>query len=610
MNDIHTPVLIVGGAGCGLSSAIFLARLGVKSWLVERYPTTSPAPKAHYLNQRSMEILREEGIAEQIYAVGTPAENMASVGWYTSLGGDGELDRKTIHVMDAFGGGSLREAYESDSPTRAANYPQLRLEPLLLEHARTLPAADIHYNHALESFEQTTDGVVATILDRSAGTTYKVRAKYMIAADGGRTVGPELGIAMDGIERLFDMVTCHFAADLSAYIDDDAPMIRWFLNPEKGGSWGSGVMVALGPQHYDRHSEEWLLHFAFQPDDPAQFDEESVVPRLQELLRLPDLTPRVIRMNNWKVQGVLAREFQRGRIFLAGDAAHRHPPTTGLGLNTAIQDAHNLTWKMAAVLNGHAGEQLLDTYEAERRPVAARNVNWAMLTFQNHLVIDAGIGLIPGAPVEINREAFRMLFSDTPDGITRRQRLAEVIHSQRIEFQAHDIEIGFHYASTAIVPDGTPAPPSAPMGDHHIPVARPGHRLPHVWLQQGGEQVSTLDIVGRGRFVLLCSPAAQPWREAALQAAVAAGVRLDVVSIGTGGDYTDPEDAWKKLRGTAEDGAVLIRPDGHVGWRASTGNEATRNALGAALRTILHQNPSAKKASAVDRNPQSAPTLI
>lgn len=325
MKVIETPVLIVGGAGCGLSSAILLAQLGIELWLVERYPTTSHAPKAHYLNQRTMEIFREMGLAQTIYELSTPAENMSRVGWYTSLGGEGELDRKTIHVMDAFGGNSLHEVYERDSPCRAANYPQLRLEPLLLDDVRKRPLAQINYHHELQSFEQDDSGVTATVLERGSGKTYEVRARYMIAADGGRMVGPTLGIEMDGIPRLFDMVTCHFSADLSDVIDDDSPMIRWFINPEKGGSWASGVMVALGPKHYDRHSEEWLLHFAFQPDDPEQFDAESVVPRLKELLRLPNLKPEIIRMNPWKVQGVLARSFRAGRIFLA-----ETPPTATL----------------------------------------------------------------------------------------------------------------------------------------------------------------------------------------------------------------------------------------------------------------------------------------
>ena len=583
MNTITTDVLIVGGAGSGLSLAIFLNRLGISSRLVERHPTTSPAPKAHYYNQRTMEILREEGLAERIYELGTPAANMARVGWYTSLGGDGELDHKTIYLMDAFGGFSLAETYERDSPCRSANYPQLRLEPLLLEHARTSPLAHLNYHHELVSFVQDADGVTAAVLDRDTELQYEVRAKYMIGADGGRKIGPALGIEMDGIPRLFDMVTVHFAADLSAYLDDDSPMIRWFLSPDKGGSWGSGVMVALGPKHYDRHSEEWLFHFAFQPDDPTQFDAESVVPRLRDLLKLPELEPRIIRMNDWKVQGVLARRYREGRVFLVGDSAHRHPPTTGLGLNSAIQDTHNLAWKLAAVLKGQADPSLLDSYEAERRPVGARNVNWALLTFQNHLVIDAGIGLIPGAPVEVNREAFRLLFSDTAEGATRRQRLHEVIQSQRTEFQAHDIEIGFAYEqSGAIIPDGNAAPVKSAMGDEHVPTTRPGHRLPHAWVTRSGGTISTLDLVGRGRFVLLTSSRSLHWQQAAKSVV---GVAVDVVAIGPGLDCEDPSGRWAAIRGTSADGAILVRPDGHVAWRAEDSDR--RGELAGAMTRIL-----------------------
>jgi 2,4-dichlorophenol 6-monooxygenase len=587
MRVIETPVLIVGGAGCGLSSAIFLGRLGIDSWVIERHPATSPAPKAHYLNQRTMEILREEGLADLIYSRSTPAENMARVGWYTSLGGTGELDRKRIGIIDAFGGVSLHEAYAADSPTRAANFAQMYVEPLLLEQTRKYPGVTVNFHEELKSFEQDADGVTAVIENRGTGESYQVRAKYMIAADGGRMVGPTLGIEMDGVERLFDMVTCWFAADLREYIDDDSVMIRWFTNPEKGGSWGSGVMVALGPENFGRNSEEWLFHFAFQPDDPAQFDEASVVPRLRELLRLPDLEPRIIRMNNWKVQGVLAREYRRGRVFLAGDAAHRHPPTTGLGLNTAVQDAHNLAWKLAAVLKGKAGEELLDSYEAERRLVAANNVSWAMLTFQNHLTIDSAIGQIAGAPVEFNREAFRNLFSDTPLGAARRQMVSEVIQTQRAEFQAHDIEIGFYYAAGALLPDGTEPPPRGALGDVHTPTMRPGHRIAHAWLQRGEETVSTLDLASLDHFTVFVNGPAGNWADAVARAREAADIDIRLVTVGDGGDWSSTDGRWSAVSGLAAGGALLVRPDQHVGWRSAQPVASPAEALGHALSTML-----------------------
>ena len=576
MQTIETDVLIIGGAGGGLASAIELARKGIRYHLVERYPAPSPAPKAHYLNQRTMEIFRTWGIEQAVASRGTPPQHMARVGWYTSLGGNGDLDRKTIFVIDAFGGGSLREAYERDSPCWASNYPQLRLEPLLLEHARRDPQASLHYGRELKSFEQDADGVSAVIADHAGGNEYRVRARYMIASDGGRTVGPAMGVAMRGAPRLFDMVTAHFEADLSSYIDDDSLMIRWFNNPERGGSWGSGVMVALGPERYDRHSREWLFHFAFLPDDPAQYDEVSVVPRLRDLLRIPDAQIKILKMNNWQVQGVVAEHFRAGRVFLVGDAAHRHPPTTGLGLNAAIQDAHNLAWKLACVIKGEAGEALLDTYESERRPVCSGNVEWALLTFQNHAVFDVGIGLIPNAPIEVNREQFRIFFSDTPAGVTRRALLTELGMTQRMEFQAHDVEVGFHYETGALVSDGTPAPQRDPMGVIHRPTSRPGHRLPHAWINQRGQRISTLDLIDGSRFVLLTGDS-EGWAEAARKT----GIAIAVQAIN--------ESAWQALSEIESTGAVLVRPDGHVGWRVKRAPADRVHALQEVVDSILRR---------------------
>ncbi|WP_374413718.1 FAD-dependent monooxygenase [Novosphingobium colocasiae] len=585
MAHIEVPVLIVGGAGCGLTSANLLGRLGIECLVLERYPATSPAPKAHYLNQRTMEILREEGLADYIYANSTPAENMSRVGWYTSLGGDGPLDRKQIGIIDAFGGHSLKDAYQADSPVRSANFAQMYIEPLLLEHLKTYPTSQIRFHQEVKSFTQDDTGVTAQVENRDTGEIYEVRAQYMIAADGGRMVGPALGIEMDGIPRLIDMVTVWFAADLSDYIEDESVMIRWFTNPEKGGSWGSGVMVALGPKTFGKGSEEWLMHFAFPPDAAGPLNPESAIPEIRKLLRIPDLDVKVIRMNDWKVQGVLARKYREGRVFLAGDAAHRHPPTTGLGLNSAVCDAHNLTWKLAAVLKGEADTSLLDSYEPERRPVAANNIAWAMMTFQNHLTIDAAIGLMPGAPVEFNVAAYHKLFSDTPEGAARRQMVKEVVGTQRAEFQAHDIEIGFRYDEGAIIPDGTEPPPRGLLGDTHVPTMRPGHRLAHVWLEKDGRQVSTLDLTRLDRFTVFTNGPAGKWADAAATVAKAGSLTIDVVSVG--GDYRTTGDRWATVSGLKPGGALIVRPDQHVAWRGADAVADPAVTLAQVLSTVL-----------------------
>ncbi|UGT61839.1 FAD-dependent oxidoreductase [Nocardia asteroides] len=586
MPDITVPVLIVGGGGCGLTTSILLSEHGIEHCLVERHDSTSHLPKAHYLNQRSMEVLRQVGVADSIYAVGTPPQNMGKTRWVTSLGGDGELDGRTLFTLDSFGGGRLDSEYAIDSPCPSTNYPQIRLEPLLREHAEQRAPGSLHFSHELVSFEQNDDGVQAVILDRTTQQTYTVQAQYLVAADGGKTVGPELGIAMQGPTGILDMVSTHFTADLSQWWEDDV-LITWLLNPEGAGSWNSGAMAAMGPT-WGRHSEEFVLHFTFRPDDPARFDEDGIAPRIRDLLKLPDLDMKVHKVSHWILEGVLAEKYQVGRIFLAGDAAHRHPPTTGLGLNTAIQDAHNLAWKLAAVLKGAAAPALLDTYEAERRPVGMRNVDWAMFTFLNHMVIDAGLGLVPGQPLEAQLQVFRDFFSDTAMGETRRARAAEVVSTQRTEFQAHDLEIGFAYPEGALVPDGTDAPPRDPMGRIYHPTTRPGHRLPHTWIEHNGRRLSTHDLTeNNARFVLIVAENGESWAPAAAQAAEKYGVQVKVAEIGAESEYRDPQGEWSALRQISGSGAILVRPDNHVAWRSAEAVSDPSSTLVQALGAVL-----------------------
>lgn len=573
---INTSVLIVGGAGAGLASSIFLTELGIDSHLIERRETTSPAPKAHYLNLRTMEIFRSLGLADEIYERSTPAENMATVGWYTSLAGDGELDGKTLHIMDAFGGGSMLDHYSESSPCRTANFAQLHVEPFLFSHAQKCIAksevkSSLNFGHELVSFSENDLGVLATIKNNENGQTYKVQAKYMLACDGGRFVGPSLNIPMQGIERLIDMKTAYFSADLSPFIDDDSPMIRWFSNPESGGAWGSGVMVALGPKDFGRHSQEWLMHFAFNPDEIVNVEHEELAEQIKSLLRVPAATKvDIIKTNEWQVKGVLAERFREGSIFLLGDAAHCHPPTTGLGLNSAIQDAHNMAWKLAAVIKGEASDKLLDTYESERRQVTGKNVRWALYTFQNHMLIDGGIGLIPGAPVEMNIQAYRNLFEDSDIGETLRHRAKLVIDTQTAEFQAINMEIGFKYQQGALCKDGFESSERDMFERRYYPCTDPGARFPHFWIDNKGSKQSSLDLISINHFTLFVQQDAEQWSEIVSMSLLAD--KCQVIALGDGADQLIPlNDTWDKCKYISEDGAILVRPDGHVMWRSKNG---------------------------------------
>ena len=585
-HDFEVPVLIVGGGACGLTASLLLSDLDVVHLLVERHPSTSILPKAHYLNQRTMEVFRQHGLADAIYAVGTPAANMAKVRWRTSLGGDGPLDGKTFYEIDAFGGGKIAPVYTQDSPCLSSNYPQIRLEPLLRKHAEQRAPDMLRFGHELVGFTQDEYGVTTTIKDVAKDQTYTVRAQYLVGADGGKTVGAMLGIETRGLSGVARIVSSHVTADLSPWWDE-ACLITWFINPEGSGAFGSGAMVPMGPT-WGKYSEEWIIHFSFPVEGGDSINEETVKPWLRDLLKLPMPDLNVHKVSHWTLEAVLAERYRAGRVFLAGDAAHRHPPTTGLGLNTAVQDAHNLAWKLAAVIGGQAERKLLESFETERQPIGRRNVDWAMFTAMNHAVLDAGMGFSPLQSPEMRHATFETFFADTPMGATRRARAAEIFETQRTEFQAHDLEIGFCYGAGALVDDGTPAPIPDPMGGHYQASTRPGQRLPHAWLRRDGLRLSTHDLSGRsGAFVLITGNDGAAWQHAARALAQSLGIRLVPVAIGTSEAYADADGRWAAVKEISEQGAVLVRPDNHVAWRSMGAARDAISDLASALRAIL-----------------------
>jgi 2,4-dichlorophenol 6-monooxygenase len=586
MNEIpeQVPVLIVGGGGCGLSASLMLSQLGVEHLLVERHPGTAVVPKAHIINPRTLEILRGLGLAEEVYRDGAPLEHNSAMRWYTSLGGEEVWDRRLLHACDAWSGGELVEMYREVSAERHGNITQRLLEPLLRERAEATAPNRVLFNHALTTIEQDAAGVRATVLDRESGEEHVVAAQYAIAADGGKTVGAQLGIEMEGPPPFVHTVSVYFRADLASYLDDDDALVRFIMRPTLEGGWIRTGLVASGPERWDRHSEEWAVSVTLTPEQlDADFDEQMAADAVRERLKVPDLELEVIRHTRWSIEAVVAERYQAGRVFLAGDAAHRHSPFGGLGLNMAIQDAHNLTWKLAAVLGGEADPALLDSYEVERRPVAAKNVRFATVAFFNTLAAISGFGLMATAPAEHNRAVLDALFADDAEGAHRRARLREYFNTMRMEGQAADVELGFEYADSPVVTgDGSPPPPRDPTGHRYVQVARPGHRLPHAWLDRFGDPVATHQLLRPGRFLLLAGDQGEAWREAAEAVGDSIGVELDALLVGPHADLRDRDGAWVRLRGHDDRGAILIRPDGHVCFRsAGDGEEAD---LAAALR--------------------------
>lgn len=566
--DLEVPVLIVGGGGAGLTASMLLSQLGVETLLINAWPHTSILPKAHVLNQRTMEIFRGLGADDAVYERGCPPEQMAYTAWYAGLRGDDPDVGRQYGRMEAWGCGGTNPAWAAASACHQTNLPQIRLEPLLKQRAEELGPDRLRFNHEAIAIEQDEDGVTTTVRDKESGNEYRVRSRFLLGCDGGRTVGPSIGVKLDGIRDVVRMVSVHITADLSEWARDDDVLLRWMQAPNVG----LGVVLApMGPDHWGPKSEEWVCHLNYLSDDSRAMDDEGVVADMRTALGLADHEIEVHVISRWSVEGVLADRFQDGRIFLLGDAAHRHPPTGGLGLNSAIQDAHNIAWKLAAVLSGHAEEGLLDTYEAERKPTTARNVQRSLDNALNHLTTTAQLGMSPEAGVEHNWAAMRRIWSDREEDAELRAAMRRGIANQSMEFDEHNVEYGYTYDSAAIVPDGSPERHNPDPIRIYQPGTRPGEPLPHSWLEDfEGHRLSTMDLVRPGHFLLIAGEQGTDWVEATRKVATALDVPLDAITVGhSDGDFFDPNSTWNRHREITERGALLVRPDRFVAWRSA-----------------------------------------
>jgi 2,4-dichlorophenol 6-monooxygenase len=582
MTTLETSVLIVGGGGAGLTASMLLSKLGVESQLVSALPNTSILPKAHVLNQRAMEILTDAGVAEEIYRRGTPPANMSHTAYYAGFVGPDPVYGRQIGRLECWGGGGLDTDWASASPCRQANLPQIRLEPILKKGAEALAPGRVRFHHELVDLYQDADGVTATVVDRESGAESTIRARYLLACDGGRTVGPKLGVKLEGPRDLFRVVSVYMSADLSRWARDPEVLIRWIWLPSLGVM---GTLVPMGPDHWGPDSEEWVFHLNYENQDTRALDDAQVVANMKAALGLPDLDPKVHVVSRWSIEGILADRFRVGRVFLVGDAAHRHPPTGGLGLTSAIHDSHNLCWKIAAVLQGHAGDSLLDSYEPERRTTDGRNVQRSLDNGMNHMQVARAIGISGEAGEAANIAALRSALEDGP----HRRAVLAAIATQSMEFREHVVEYGYSYASSAVIGDGTPPRPTGDDIRLYVPGTRPGAPLPHSLIEDAdGRRLSTLDLVTPGRFVLIAGEEDTAWREAALALAKQHGLPLDAVRIGhLAGEYRDPRCAWLRRREIGPRGAVLVRPDRFVAWRSLDAAADSATALAGALSQIL-----------------------
>jgi 2-polyprenyl-6-methoxyphenol hydroxylase-like FAD-dependent oxidoreductase len=539
------PVLIVGGSLVGLSAALFLRWHGVDVLAVERHAGTAINARAGHFHLRTVEILRSAGLED---AVRRKSEQQ-----YPPDGGINNVESLAgREIANYFP--NLNAGVDEFSPTIRLFINQDALEPILRARAEEF-GARLRYGAECTSLSQDADGVTAVIRDVSDGSESSVRARYVVAADGNRSpVRERLGIGMRGHGLLSHSITIYFRAlaDLGPLLADrnqgvhyvTNPLMRGFFRLDRSGNAGFLVVNLVG----DTSRPEVIAAFPSAPW--ANVAEGITEQRALELLRaaigVPDIGVVIENIATWRAEANCAERFRDGRVFLAGDAAHVVPPNGGYGGNTGVQDAHNLAWKLALTLGGVAGPGLLDSYDAERRPVGELTVEQAFTRYVTRV-----------APY-LGTEDTQPIVDD------------------------FSMEIGYRYDSPAIVLE----PGGPPLHEHPRESAgRPGARAPHVFLDRDGTRLSTLDLFGRN-FVLLAGPSGGAWRDAAPAAVKGLGVALDVHVAG-GPDLADPEGSFPRAYGISPSGAVLVRPDGFVGWRAADAACAAEDTLRQALQTLL-----------------------
>ena len=430
---------------------------------------------------------------------------------------------------------------------------------------------------------QDAGGVTARLRDRLSGREFEVRAKYLIGADGGNSlVAREESIPIEGKMGVGGSMNILFRADLSRYVAHRPSVLYWVMQPGADvGGIGMGLVRMIRPWN------EWLIVWGYDiNEDPPEVDEAFATQVARQLVGDPELEIDLISANVWTVNDAYAARMREGRVFIMGDAAHRHPPSNGLGSNTSIQDAFNLAWKLAMVLKGQAGERLLESYDAERQPVAKQIVTRANQSIGEFGPIFEALGMTGGDDIEAIQASMDARTEAGPEAQAQREAIRKAIAFKRYEFDAHGVEMNQRYRSGAVVTDGAPEPAfEADAELHHQPTTWPGARLPHVWVydHDSGARLSTLDLCGRGRFTILTGIGGEAWEAAAEAVAGEVGCGIDVHVIGPRRDVVDHVGDWARASEVSDTGCVLVRPDHHVAWRV----EAMPSDPGAELRRVM-----------------------
>ncbi|ANZ28241.1 2,4-dichlorophenol 6-monooxygenase [Rhodococcus sp. WB1] len=551
-----TDVVIVGLGPAGGTAALALASYGIRVHAVSMFPWVANSPRAHITNQRAVEVLRDLGVEDEARNYATPWDQMGDTLFTTSLAGE-EIVR-----MQTWGTGDIRYGdYLSGSPCTMLDIPQPLMEPVLIKNAAERGAV-ISFNTEYLDHAQDEDGVTVRFRDVRSGTVFTQRARFLLGFDGARSkIAEQIGLPFEGELARAGTAYILFNADLSKYVAHRPSILHWIVNSKAGfGEIGMGLLRAIRPW------DQWIAGWGFDmANGEPDVSDDVVLEQIRTLVGDPHLDVEIVSRSFWYVNQQWAEHYQSGRVFCGGDAVHRHPPSSGLGSNTSMQDAFNLAWKIAFVVKGYAGPGLLESYSPERVPVGKQIVARANQSRKDYAGLREWFDHESDDPVAAG---LAKLKEPSSEGVALRERLYEALEVKNAEFNAQGVELNQRYTSSAVVPDPE-AGEEVWVRDRELymqATTRPGAKLPHAWLVGAdGTRISTLDVTGKGMMTLLTGLGGQAWKRAAAKLNLPF---LRTVVVGEPGTI-DPYGYWRRVRDIDEAGALLVRPDGYVAWRHS-----------------------------------------